>query len=355
MANAARPNDVSFDDAVDAAASRMARGESLDSVLRAYPQHAGAMREALSALQPVLAIPFTAASPQSSRNAARSMFAALDAPAAQRVSMFAGLWATLGARHLRFQAAAAGMAVLLFGGIGLASAAGDRSPVPVPGFLNVLSTSSDDAVQLRGTIVALDASSLTLRTAAGDETIAIDAGTEIRLGDARAAAGDLAPGQTATVRASRDFAGALRASRITAVVASTADAATPATDLAPGLDIATPEPGNDDGGHDGVNKTAEPGDDNPRDGTPRADDNGNNTGDAGEHDGAATPAATSSGGGSGDDSPDDHGGASNTPTPGNGAGPTEGPHESRSPEPTERPESTEKPKPAQSPEPSEDH
>ncbi len=351
MADSPRPRDSSLDDAVDAAATRIARGESLDSVLRAYPQHADAMRAPLSALQPVLALPGTAPSPQSRANAAQAMFAALDAPTPQRASMLAGFWTALGARHLRLQAAAAGLAVLLFGGIGFASAAGDRSPVPVPGFLHVLAISSDNVVEIRGTIVALEADSLTLRTSSADEVVVIDTTTEIRIGEVRAGVADLALGQTARVRASRGVGGTLRAARIVAV------APTPATldpnlvpELTPGTEDRTRPTSTDDRGHDGENaRTPEPdesGDDGNDGATPQSDD-GNSDDDGPDHDGPS-PSATTDDGGAHEDS-------TKTPSPGDDAEPAAQSTESHSLEPTEAPEPTEKPEPTQKPEPTEDH
>ena len=253
-------------------------------------EHAETMRAPLSALQPVLAIASAVPSSQSRASAARAMFAALDAPQPRRTSMLAGFWAALGARHLRLQAAAAGLAVLLFGGIGFASAAGDRSPVPVPGFLHVLAISSDNVVEIRGTIVALETGSVTLRTSRADEVVAIDNATEIRIGDVRATAADLALGQTATVRASRGVGGALRAARIVVVAAPTPATLDPnlVPELTPGTDDRTTPASNDDRGHDGEDaRTPEPAesdDGGDEAATPKSDD-GNNGDDSPDHDG----------------------------------------------------------------------
>jgi hypothetical protein len=274
--------------------------------------------------------------------AARAMFAQLDAPQPQRAPILAGIWAALGARHLRVQAVAAGLTVLLFGGIGLASAAGERSPVPVPGFFRILSTSSNNTVELRGTIVRFDTNALILRTTTGDQTVEIDDLTEIRIGDVRGTTADLAPGRTVIVRASR-VGVALRAVRITVGAAPGADDSTPPPNAAPGLDI-TASPSNDGGDDARTPVPAGSGDGNEEGATPELD---GNSGD----DDSSSPFRTPAGA---DDS-DPHEDMTKTPSPGDNAEPTEHDSESHSPEPTEKPESTKQPEPTEKPEPTEQH
>ena len=272
------------------------------------------------------------------------MFAQLDAPQPQRAPMLAGIWSTLGARHLRFQAVAAGLTVLLFGGIGLASAAGERSPVPVPGFFRILSTSSNNTVELRGTIVRFDTNALMLRTTTGDQTVEIDDLTEIRIGDVRGTTADLAPGRTVIVRASR-VGVALRAVRITVGAAPAAADSTPPSNATPGLDM-TASPSNDgDGGEDARTPVpAGSGDGDGEGATPELD---SNSGDDDSSSPFRTPA--------GDGDSDPHEDAAKTPSPGDNAEPTEHDSESHSPEPTEKPEPTKQPEPTEKPEPTEQH
>ena len=194
-----------------------ARGESLDSILRAYPQHANTMREPLSALQPVLAIPFAAPSPQSRANAsARHVRRSrrTEVATARRSSRASGRhWArgTCDSRRRR-----QGLPSCSSAASGLRQRPGDRSPVPVPGFLHVLAISSDNAIELRGTIVALDANAITLQTSSGNQSSPIDAADADPHRRKRATAADLALGQDSrrARHARRD--GTLRAARISA-------------------------------------------------------------------------------------------------------------------------------------------
>jgi hypothetical protein len=351
---------LSFDDVVDLAAGRVARGESLASVLRAYPEHAATLRAPLSALEPVLAM--TAASPgqQARLDAQRRMFSELKASPRRRASWLRLTWANLGARGLRLQAAAASLAVLLFGGLGLASAAGDRSPVPVPAFFRVLSTSSDSAVRLDGTVASVGGSSITVRTTHGDETASIDASTDIRIGDQKADVGALAVGLRVSVSAARSATG-LRAARI---VATPLSQATPAGAAGgpPSGDEGSTEPGDSEKHGGNPLDAAGFGDatrDDPGDGGRDAADDGAHDAtsghDSGEDGGEQVPAPLAT---AADDGGDD-GHPQTTATPDEhdheDDDATVSPRTTRTPEPTEQPEPTEPAEPTEQPEPTESH
>ena len=353
-------DDASFDDALDDAAQRLMSGMSLDAALRADPLHADALREPVSAVSPLRALQLPVPSSQARASARRAMFAQLDAPAHRRlwiVRVFAGF----DAPRLRFQALAGGLAVVLFGGIGLASAAGDHSPVRVPSFLHVLSTSSESSFEARGEIAAVSPDHLTLHTKDGDRTFLLDATTEVRMGTSTGTVANLAIGQIAVIRATRTDGGDSRATRVFVTPPAPPPGGAPAAGSTSssnggGVAPATPTPGRKtEDGHGaapgGTTTPAKLEDGHHNVTTPEPNDHGD---DEGTPAGGATvsPGATSE---SGEDGHDEDQRPTATPATNQGPSATNTPRSGLTPEPTEKPEATAPAEPTEQPEPTEAH
>jgi hypothetical protein len=133
-----------LDEIIDECIERIARGEPLDEVLLAYPQHGPDLLPLLRAASAMLGASARVTSPAASPVALQRMIAALEgaraagAPAAPRF----GWLSSFRGRPSAYQGAALAGALLLFGALGLGGAAATgNAPEPVRAFFGVSSTS----------------------------------------------------------------------------------------------------------------------------------------------------------------------------------------------------------------------
>lgn len=252
------------EDTIDSCVQRLLQGESLDHVLRSYPDRQPQLR---AALEPVAALLQSTLPEPSSRAQHAAMDAMLrqvrdeaERPQLPRAFRWLG---SLRARPLAFQALAAVAAIVLFGAVGLgASAATGAAPEPVRDFLGISSSSA--TLRVTGSVVSIQSNMLVLRTANGDHPLEIDAATAITRGNEQIGVTGLLVGETVVATASHARDGSLiaRDVRAAAPPPPTSTAAIGAPALPEAGDDATGTPsersaGGDD--HSGAGSTATPG------------------------------------------------------------------------------------------------
>jgi hypothetical protein len=321
---------------IERCVQRVASGETLDTVLRSYPEQAAELRAMLGPAQMIMTAPIAPPRQAASSLALNRMLSEVQSAAAQpRERSFVRAWfGSLKARPLAYQAIALAGAVILFGGVGFgASAATGTAPSPVRRILRI-SSDSQRKITLKGTIISIEGDTLTLRPAAGAamdvRTVIVTASTRISRQDQRITRGELRGGDVIEIEATLQD-GRIEATSIRAGGAPSPAGASDATSAAhvpasgtPDGDGGDNQPGgpSHDGGTPAAGATPEPGDDSDGDATPEP---GN---DHGGDDGTQTPRATATA---------SHNGDAGTPSA------TEHPEETHEPGPTEEPERTKTP------------
>ena len=336
-----------LEEIIERCVQRLASGETLDAVLRSYPEQAAELRGVLAPAQTIMTAPMAPVRPAASSLALNRMLSEVRSAAAQpREHNFLLAWfGSLKARPLAYQAVALAGAVVLFGGVGIGAAAATGStPRPVEKILRI-SSDAQRKVTLKGTIISIEGDTLTLRPATGAamdvRTVIVTASTKISRQGQRIAPGELRGGDVVEIEAT------LQDGRIEATAIRANGEPAPAAATTPG----------------GATADATSAAQVPASGTPGGDDRGNQPGGpshGGGSDDHRTPAADST-----PEPGDDHGGASggDDGTPAPGATPTasredddgtpsatEQPEPTHQPEPTEKPESTHEAEPTQKPE-----
>lgn len=197
--------DTLLGEIIDRCVQRLANGEAFDAVLRSYPEHADELRVLLTPAQTMLRAPIPEARPAATTLALNRMLSEVQTAAARpRSRAFLLAWlGSLRARPLAYQAMAVAGAVALFSGVSLgATAATGGGSSPVRRILRI-SSDSERKVTLKGSIVALQGDTLTLRPEAGAATdvrsIAISASTKILRQGHPIARADLRLGDTVEI------------------------------------------------------------------------------------------------------------------------------------------------------------
>lgn len=161
-----------LEELVDRCIQRLIRGESLEGVLRSYPdqpQLRAALEPALAFIHSMMPDP----APRARSAAMDAMLRQVRAEAARpaRPGVFRWL-GTLRARPPAYQALAVVTAVAVVGGLGLgASAATGNAPGLVRSFFGI--SNAQASVSLTGPIISLDSGTLVLRTVSGERSIAL--------------------------------------------------------------------------------------------------------------------------------------------------------------------------------------
>jgi hypothetical protein len=187
---------MSYQNVLDECLTRLRRGESVDALVAAYPQHADRLRGDLAAAS--AARTFTASLPGVSATARQTFRANLQSQRASReVRPPRSLWPRFKTPAFAF-AAVAGLAIALFVTLG-----------------GVLPTQTAEAGTIEGVVVDTADGRLTLQTKDGVETITVqDTATVSDVAGSAVALASLEPGQFVTIRGSRRDAGEFQARRI---------------------------------------------------------------------------------------------------------------------------------------------
>ncbi len=353
-----------LEEIIERCVQRLASGETLDAVLRSYPEQAAELRSILAPAQTIMTAPMAPVRPAAASLALNRMLSEVRSAAAQpREHNFLLAWfGSLKARPLAYQAVALAGAVVLFGGVGIGAAAATGStPRPVEKILRISSTSGHKFT-LRGVVISIEGDTLLLRQDAGAamdvRTVIVTASTKISRQGQRIAPGELRGGDVveieATLQDGRIEATAIRANGEPAPAAATTPGAA-ASDATSAAQVpASGTPGGDDRGNQSGGPSHGGGSDDHRtpaaDSTPEpGDDHG---GASGGDDGTPAPGATPTA-----SREDDHGTPSGTeqPEPTHQPEPTEKPESTHEAEPTQKPESTQQPESPEKPEPTSKH
>ncbi len=197
--------DTLLGEIIDRCVQRLANGEAFDAVLGSYPEHADELRALLTPAQTMLRAPIPEARPAATTLALNRMLSEVQTAGARPRSraFLLGWLGSLRARPLAYQAMAIAGAVALFSGVSLgATAATGGGSSPVRRILRI-SSDSQRKVTLKGSIVALQGDTLTLRPDAGAatdvRTVTLSASTKILRQGHPITRADLRPGDTVEI------------------------------------------------------------------------------------------------------------------------------------------------------------
>jgi len=212
-----------YDEILDESLRMLQAGASIDDCVSPYPEHADELRAQLQTAQTVLAarVPMQPDASAQAQGRARLLVAVAEqrqfGEAEPTLGLVAPLRALLGGARSRLvllpQALPAVLAMLVLGGAawGVAAATGN----PNPGNWFAGSSSREERIALRGAIVAIDASSLTLATPSGEVPVVLTPQTKFEDENRTPlTVADFAPGDLVKVSAFRDEAGALIAREV---------------------------------------------------------------------------------------------------------------------------------------------
>lgn len=315
-----------IDDVLDLALSRLAAGESLDSVLAAYPDHAPELRALLAPLATVLDAPV----PEPARlSRERALQSTLDrASNAGRLAPASGAstgWSWLTSfqrRPARFQGVAVLAAAVLFGGVAIGASAASGEGLS-PGRTLFSSASSLTEMEFSGTVTAVEPAALFVDDDGTSRHVRVTEDTRLRRSGDEFAFAELRPGDEVEVNGRLQPDGSVLATRIqleddeaddatavptTSAPEPTSPSAVPTVDS---RDNSGPGNGDDqdddeeDDGNSGPGNGEDDEDDGP--GDDGGDDGGDNSGPGNSDDRDDDEDGDNSGPGSGDSGGGDHG------------------------------------------------
>lgn len=210
------------EDILDRCIQRLLQGESLDGVLRSYPDQQPRLRAALEPAVDLLRSSTPGPSLRAQYAARQAMMSQVRAEAERPESPGVLRWlGTLRARPLAFQALAVVAAIAVFSSVGLgASAATGTAPEPIGDWFRI--SSNQASVRVTGPIVSIQRGLLVVYAPSGYRTIEITPATMISRGSHQVNVTDLAVGETVLVIASEVRDGNPVAREVRAAVPPTA-------------------------------------------------------------------------------------------------------------------------------------
>ncbi len=245
-----------FPEILDECIARMLGGATIDEIAAAFPSHASELRAALQGAQALLQTQAPVPASAARAAAMRQMLGVVEADGATLGSNRGGVamgwlsWFKMRPPAARF--AAAGMAAVIVGGLGMgAAAATGNAPEPVRSFFGV---SSVIRVEFAGAIVSIGGTTLQIDANGDVRMVVVNGNTELSRGGDDILLGDLAPGDVVEVKGTLQADNSVVATRVhiedDADVTVTPTPGVSATEAAPGAATATADDGHqgeDDG------------------------------------------------------------------------------------------------------------